>query len=53
MTRADKAGKKSIVRHDEPNEPTKEGHLSHALQEYTFESVSTVRGTLLSLSPIY
>jgi hypothetical protein len=41
-TRAAKAGQKSLVRHDEPNELTKEGPLSYVLLESPFASVSTV-----------
>jgi hypothetical protein len=33
----------SWYRHDETNEPTKEGPLSYVLQEPPFASVSTVR----------
>jgi hypothetical protein len=42
LTRAAKAGQKTIYSHNEPNEPTKEGTLSYVLQESPFASVSTV-----------
>ncbi len=40
--RATKAGKNVLYWHDEPNKPSKEGHLSYVLQESPFASVSTV-----------
>jgi hypothetical protein len=40
-TRAAKTGKNLLYRHDEPNEPTKEGPLSSVLRESPFVSVST------------
>ncbi len=38
-----------MYRHDEPNEPTKEGHLSYVLPESPSASVSTVSRGHLSL----
>ncbi len=51
LTRAAKAGKSLLHRHDEPNKPTKDGSLSFVLIEFPFTSVSTVstqQGLLLS-----
>jgi hypothetical protein len=42
MTRAAKAEKNILYRHDNPNEPTKEGPLSFVLSESPFTSVSTI-----------
>ncbi len=50
-TEQTRAAKNLLHRHDEPNEPTKEGPLSFVLFESPFTSVSGDHPSLLSLSP--